>query len=130
MTFGSEGATAIAPTEPLACPSKIGSHVLPVFVVFHTPPFTAAMYKTFAWRGTPVMATVRPPRKGPMQRQRISENNFWSYCCAGAEIAVVSTTRTAAARFLHARNCIRHLLEVQGRITCQRRTCNASCQCL
>src|SRR5690349_7585203 len=27
------------------------------------------------------MATVRPPRNGPMQRQRISEKNFWSNCC-------------------------------------------------
>src|SRR5882762_12000611 len=59
------------------------------------------------------MATVRPPRKGPMQRQRISENNFWSYCCAGAGIAAARTARSPVTRILRARNCIRHLLEVE-----------------
>src|SRR5271169_3184163 len=36
------------------------------------------------------MATVRPPRKGPIQRQRISENSFWSYCCAHSGNAIAA----------------------------------------
>src|SRR3981081_3908229 len=59
------------------------------------------------------MATVRPPRNGPMQRQRISEKSFWSYCCARTGIAAAHTAKTPATRTLHARNCINHLLGVQ-----------------
>src|SRR6267142_1700790 len=53
------------------------------------------------------MATVRPPRKGPMQRQRISEKNFWSYCCADEGIADAKIARTPATITLCARNFIR-----------------------
>jgi hypothetical protein len=35
---GSDGATATAPTEATCTSSKTGFHVLPAFVVFHTPP--------------------------------------------------------------------------------------------
>src|SRR6266404_4789991 len=48
-----------------------------------------------------------------MQRQRISEKSFCSYCCADPGIAAANTARTPATRILHARNCIHHLLEVQ-----------------
>ena len=41
--FGSEGATAMEPMEPVGWSSKIGTHVRPASVVFQTPPFTAAM---------------------------------------------------------------------------------------
>jgi hypothetical protein len=41
MMFGSEGATAIAPTEAIGWPSKIGFHVRPASFVFQTPPATA-----------------------------------------------------------------------------------------
>src|SRR5438093_12134243 len=48
----------------------------------------------FGWCGTPETATARPPRNGPMQRQRISEKSFWSNgwrtfwssCCASATV--------------------------------------------
>ena len=40
MTFGSEGASVIAPIEATFCESKIGFHVIPPFVVFQTPPPT------------------------------------------------------------------------------------------
>src|SRR5258708_13441695 len=64
------------------------------------------------------MATVRPPRKGPMQRQRISEKSFWSYCCAGAGAAAARPARTPVTKIVRARNCIRHLLEVQEDSVC------------
>src|SRR6266849_3685142 len=44
------------------------------------------------------MATVRPPRKGPMQRQRISEKSFWSYCWATVGIANVAMSMIPATR--------------------------------
>ena len=38
-TFGSDSATATAPTDPVAkWPSLTLSHVMPASVVFHTPP--------------------------------------------------------------------------------------------
>jgi hypothetical protein len=46
------------------------------------------------------MATVRPPRNGPMQRQRISEKSFSSNCCALAEVEkIVATTIPAMNHF-------------------------------
>src|SRR5215471_15071928 len=39
------------------------------------------------------MPTVRPPRNGPIKRHRISEKNFWSYCCAPADAAKKHHTR-------------------------------------
>ena len=39
--FGSDGATATAPIDPMGIPwSEIGVHVRPAFSVFHTPPPT------------------------------------------------------------------------------------------
>ena len=38
-TFGSEGATAIAPIDPaMSVSSEIGCHVIPASTVFQTPP--------------------------------------------------------------------------------------------
>src|SRR5581483_536442 len=87
MTFGSEGASAIAPTEPVGCPSKIGVHVRPKSSVFHTPPLFGAMKKTFGWSGIPAMATVRPARNGPMHLQRNSlygTELSWEYSAEAA----------------------------------------------
>ena len=38
-TFESDGATATSPIESLGCPSNIGSKVVPLLTVLHTPPF-------------------------------------------------------------------------------------------
>src|SRR4029077_6505720 len=53
------------------------------------------------------MATVRPPRKGPMHRQRISENSFWAYCCAEEGTPAAETARTPANNKFSARKRIR-----------------------
>jgi hypothetical protein len=42
-TFGSDGATASAPTEPVSWPSKMGVHVRAPSTVFHTPPLFGAI---------------------------------------------------------------------------------------
>jgi len=42
MTFGSDGATVMAPTDAiLETPSVMFRQLVPPFVVFHTPPSTA-----------------------------------------------------------------------------------------
>ena len=47
MTSGRDGATAIAPTDPVGWSSKIGFHVRPASVVFQTPPLVTPTKKTF-----------------------------------------------------------------------------------
>ncbi len=41
-TFGFDGATATAPTDPVRTESKTGVQVTPALVDFHTPPVAAA----------------------------------------------------------------------------------------
>jgi hypothetical protein len=43
MTFGSEGAAATHPMDPVGWSSKIGFQVRPASVVFHTPPLQTPM---------------------------------------------------------------------------------------
>src|SRR5436305_9724873 len=48
----------------------MGFQVWPKSVVFQTPPLLTPTRKTFGCPGTPVAPTVRPPRNGPIIRQR------------------------------------------------------------
>src|ERR1039458_145779 len=97
MTLGSDGATSRAPIEPVASRSNMGVQVRPKSVVFHPPPFTAPMYKTFGCVDTPDTARVRPPRNGPTFRHRISPRNLvsmgWEY--AGGTNGRNENNRTA-----------------------------------
>src|SRR5436305_1251559 len=61
MMFGSEGASASAPTDPVGWPSKIGAHVRPKSSLFQTPPLFGAITKRFGWQGIP--HSVRNDRK-------------------------------------------------------------------
>src|SRR5215469_15519286 len=69
MVFGSDGATATAPIDPVDSASNTGIHVRPASSVFHTPPLFTPMKNVLGCPGTPVAPTVRPPRKGPIERQ-------------------------------------------------------------
>src|SRR5687767_14852115 len=63
--------TATAPTDALRiCPSVTGAHVSPPSVVFHSPPPVAPKYASFGRPRTPLTAMERPPRSGPIERQR------------------------------------------------------------
>src|SRR5713226_4736088 len=63
------------------------------------------------WVGMPAMATVRPARKGPMQRQRISEKSLGSNCCASAvePHKIVRNKNAAKNRCAIRPKCIHHL---------------------
>ena len=70
-TSGWLSLTATAPTDALViCPSVTGVHVSPPSVVFHNPPPVAPKYASFLRPFTPLAAMDRPPRSGPMLRQR------------------------------------------------------------
>src|SRR5262249_51099203 len=67
--FDSEAATA--PTDDVVIwPSVTGVHDHPLSVVFQRPPPTAPKYPSFGLPFTPDTAIDRPPRSGPMLRQR------------------------------------------------------------
>src|SRR5262245_34191963 len=68
---GFDSDTATAPTDELPiCPSVTGAQVVPPSVVFHSPPPVAPKYASRGRPRTPLTAIERPPRSGPMLRQR------------------------------------------------------------
>src|SRR5512140_2026822 len=78
MTFGSEGATAMAPIDKTALSSKTGVHVTPPLVVLKTPPTAPATYIVSGSPGSPTNTGVRPAcAVGPMLRhcRRASASN-------------------------------------------------------
>src|SRR5580658_4534028 len=68
-TAGSDGAIAISPIVETPCLSNTGSHVVPLFVVFHTPPEAVPTYTIFGLLSTTATSSMRPPiTAGPTSR--------------------------------------------------------------
>src|SRR3954469_19361684 len=59
-TFGFEGATAIAPIDATACPSKTGLRVVPPLVVLTTPPLAPATKYVEGSPAIPATTDTRP----------------------------------------------------------------------
>src|SRR5580700_3795346 len=84
--------------EAIFCPSNIGCQVLPALVLFQTPPATAPKYQVAESPGTPLTATTRPPRNGPIWRHFMPPSKAGSMSGAAAlhsHGASTSTTRVA-----------------------------------
>src|SRR5260370_2676454 len=60
-TEGSEGAMAMSPMVETLSLSNIGSQVVPLFVVFHTPPEAAPTYTMLGLLSTTAKSSMRPP---------------------------------------------------------------------
>src|SRR3989442_2983659 len=73
MMLGLDGATAIAPIEPVASRSKSGSQLEPESLERHRPPLSKPMYRTVGCTDEPLEARARPARAGPIERQRSAE---------------------------------------------------------
>src|SRR4029077_19266641 len=68
-TEGSDGAIAMSPIVDTLSLSNIGSHVVPLFVVFHTPPDAVPTYTMFGLLSTTAKSSIRPPiTAGPISR--------------------------------------------------------------
>src|SRR5882757_6877198 len=68
-TAGSDGAMAISPMVETLSLSNIGSQVVPLFVVFHTPPEAVPTYSMFGVLSTTEKSSIRPPIvAGPSSR--------------------------------------------------------------
>src|SRR5580692_7797774 len=78
--------------EEIFCPSKTGFHEAPTSVLFHTPPPTPPKYQVAGSPGTPLTATTRPPRNGPICR------HFMPPISSGLTSAAVATSRQQSKR--------------------------------
>src|SRR5260221_2409392 len=68
-TEGSDGAIAMSPIVDTASLSKTGVHVVPLFVVFHTPPEATPTKTMFGLLSTTAKSSMRPPiTAGPISR--------------------------------------------------------------
>src|SRR6202521_5818078 len=68
-TDGSEGAIAMSPIVETLSLSNIGSHVVPLLVVFQTPPEAVPTYTMFGLLSTTAKSSMRPPIvAGPISR--------------------------------------------------------------
>src|SRR5262245_49015715 len=66
---GLEGAMVTSPIELCASLSKSGSHVVPLFMVFHNPPEAVATYMMCGLLSTTAKSSMRPPIiAGPIDR--------------------------------------------------------------
>jgi hypothetical protein len=84
--------------------SKVGRNVIPLFVVFHTPPAAAATKNVLDGLGIASMSVTRPSKfAGPTVRQRsalrVSESSVW------ADAMVAQTIEAPATR--DTKRCIR-----------------------
>src|SRR6266852_3837576 len=68
-TAGSDGAMAMSPIVETLSLSNIGSQVVPLFVVFHTPPEAVPTYTMLGLLSTTAKSSMRPPIvAGPSSR--------------------------------------------------------------
>src|ERR1700730_5432097 len=74
-TDGSEGAMAMSPIVDTASLSNTGCQVVPLFVVFHTPPKATPANTIFGLLSTTAKSSTRPPiTAGPISRNSSALN--------------------------------------------------------
>src|SRR2546427_605512 len=88
---GSDGAIAMSPIVDTSSLSNIGSHVVPLLVVFQTPPEAVPTYTMFGLLSTTAKSSMRPPIvAGPISRNsrflNLSVGFDWSPGASGALI--------------------------------------------
>src|SRR5882757_3674398 len=98
-TAGSDGAMAMSPMVETLSLSNIGSQVVPLFVVFHTPPEAVPTYTMLGLLSTTAKSSMRPPIvAGPSSRNsrflNLSVGFGWS---PGAAFALTHQAPSDAA---------------------------------
>src|SRR6266513_60892 len=103
-TDGSEGAIAMSPIVETPSLSNTGSQVVPLFVVFHTPPDAVPTYTMFGLLSTTAKSSMRPPiTAGPISRNSRFLNLSVGFCGlpgAPGVLTVAASTNTIQARIL------------------------------
>src|SRR5438105_15850813 len=88
---GSDGAMAISPIVETPSLSKTGSQVVPLFVVFHTPPEAVPTYTMFGLLSTTAKSSMRPPiTAGPISRNSRFLNLSVGLCGAAAKFTAIA----------------------------------------
>src|ERR1041384_7686170 len=113
--LGSEGAMQMSPIDVDPCSSKIGSKVVPAFVVFHTPPVAAPTYNVDGLPSTTAKSSIRPPMiAGPIERHcrflsATSSGLSLPFCAKTIPVETKTTTsmKTAERLMLLAKACVR-----------------------
>src|SRR5579863_9189937 len=105
-TAGSDGAIAMSPIVDTPSLSNTGSHVVPLFVVFHTPPDAVPTYTMFGLFSTTPKSSIRPPiTAGPISRNSRFFSLSVAFDCAtvrtGAKLANPEQNTTAAGIILN-----------------------------
>src|SRR5882757_9224887 len=96
-TDGSDGAIAMSPIVDTASLSKTGVHVVPLLVVFQTPPAATPTNTMFGLLSTTAKSSIRPPiTAGPISR--CSTTRIF---VSGMTRPVRRKTHDAAPRFRH-----------------------------
>src|SRR5258708_7167249 len=94
---GLDGATATAPRLTVASRSKTGAQVVPLLVVFQSPPEAVATYRVAGRLSTTARSTTRPPMlPGPRQRAGNASNRRVTAEESAARLG--GLTRTSARR--------------------------------
>src|ERR1041385_3387916 len=89
-TDGSEGAMAISPMVDTPSLSKTGSQVVPLLVVFQTPPDATPTYTIFGLLSTAAKSSMRPPiTAGPISRNSRDLNLSMGAGSLAAPVAAV-----------------------------------------
>src|SRR5260370_33292710 len=104
-TDGSDGAIAMPPIVDTPSLSNTGSHVVPLFVVFHTPPDATPTNTMFGLPSTTAKSSMRPPIvAGPISRNSrflsLSVGFGWSAGPGSAAVANAPQNATAARAIL------------------------------
>src|SRR5271167_2976424 len=103
-TAGSDGAIAMSPIVETPSLSNTGSHVVPLFVVFQTPPDATPTNTMFGLFSTTAKSSIRPPIvAGPISRNsrffNLSVGFTWPAPAAVAAIASKPQPAAASCSF-------------------------------
>src|SRR5437660_5494250 len=103
-TAGSDGAIAMSPIVDTPSLSNMGSQVVPLLVVFQTPPDAVPTYTMFGLLSTTAKSSIRPPIvAGPISRNSRFLNLSVGFCGlpgAPGMLTVAASTNTTQARIL------------------------------
>src|SRR5262252_2716543 len=94
-TEGSEGAIAMSPMVETPSLSKTGSQLVPLFVVFQTPPEAVPTYTMLGLPSTTAKSSMRPPiTAGPISRNSRFLNLSVGFCGAAAKFRAIAPSDT------------------------------------
>src|SRR5262249_8564142 len=104
---GSDGAIAMSPMVETPSLSKTGSQLVPLFVVFQTPPEAVPTYTMLGLPSTTAKSSMRPPiTAGPISRNSRFLNFSVGFCSTAVKFITRAPNNTQQATI------VRRILDV------------------